>query len=129
MYLAEGATRAITVAPERLGLDDVRTLVGTGTTVDVDPLATRLLDESEGLPLFVVEYLSALSSTGDDWSMPAGIVGLLRSRLARVDELARQVLGSAAVIDRTFDFETVWRISGRSELEAVDALDHLVSTA
>jgi DNA-binding SARP family transcriptional activator len=127
MHLAEGATRAMTVTPERLGLDDVRTLVGAGTTADVDPLAPRLHEESEGLPLFVVEYLSALSSTGEDWSMPAGIVGLLRSRLARVDELARQVLGSAAVIDRTFDFETVWRISGRSELEAVDALDHLVS--
>jgi DNA-binding SARP family transcriptional activator len=127
VQLPAGAPRAITVSPERLRREEVRTLVGAGTTVNVDPLATRLHEESEGLPLFVVEYLSAMSSTEDDWSMPAGIVGLLRSRLARVDELARQVLGSAAVIDRTFDFETVWRISGRSELEAVDALDDLVS--
>jgi DNA-binding SARP family transcriptional activator/predicted ATPase len=127
MQLPQGAPRAITVLPERLRLEEVRSLVGAGTAADVDPLATRLHEESEGLPLFVVEYLAAMSSTTDDWSMPAGIAGLLHSRLARVDELARQVLGSAAVIDRTFDFETVWRISGRSELEAVDALDDLVS--
>jgi DNA-binding SARP family transcriptional activator/tetratricopeptide (TPR) repeat protein len=127
MQLPAGAPRAMTISPERLRLEEVRTLVGAGATTDVDPLATRLHEESEGLPLFVVEYLSAMGSTVDDWSMPAGIVGLLRSRLARVDELARQVLGSAAVIDRTFDFETVWRVSGRSELETVDALDDLVS--
>ena len=40
--------------------------------------------------------------------------------------MARQVLGAAAAIGRSFDFDTVLAASGRSDEEAVGALEELV---
>ncbi len=114
----------------RLGEADVRALVEDAGTVEragVEELTTRLMEETEGIPFFVVEYLAVLGADGGGgWEMPPTIKELLRSRAGLVGQTARQVLGTAAVIDRAFDFDTVWRASGRTELEAVDALDELV---
>jgi predicted ATPase len=113
------------IALDRLGRDDVAALVSaTHPEADVGVLTDRLMTETEGLPFFVAEYLSA---SGDDpeWSVPVPVRDLLRDRLDGVSDIGRQVLGTAAVIDRAFDFDTLWRASGRSELEAVDALDEL----
>lgn len=114
----------------RLKEDDVRALVATALSArpeEVHELAARLMRESEGIPFFIVEYLAVLTTgAGEEWPMPSSIKELLRSRAALVGQTARQVMGTAAVIDRSFDFDTAWRASGRTELEAVDALDELV---
>ncbi len=92
-------------------------------------LVARLYEETEGLPFFLVEYLAALSAGegSPDWGLPGGVRDLLRSRLAHVDATAQQLLSTAAVIGRSFDFDTVRAASGRSEDEAVRALEALLA--
>ncbi len=94
-------------------------------------LAKRLHREAEGLPFFVVEYLEALAADGlqpgGHWPQPESIRDLLRSRLARVDETARQLLATAAVIGRSFTFDALRAASGRSEEEAVTAIEGLLA--
>jgi DNA-binding SARP family transcriptional activator/predicted ATPase len=89
-----------------------------------DNLAERLHQESEGLPLFVAEYLRAWRA--GDGSQPQGVRSLLHARLAAVDETGQQLLTTAAVIGRSFDFETLRTASGRSEEETLDCLENLV---
>jgi DNA-binding SARP family transcriptional activator/lipopolysaccharide biosynthesis regulator YciM len=103
----------------------VRSVVG-----DEDGLGERLYDETEGLPLFVGEYLAAVASGSlaadeEAWSLPGGVRDLLHGRLGAVGETGWQVLNAAAVIGRSFDFDTVREASGRSEEEAVAAIEEL----
>lgn len=94
-----------------------------------DDLDERLFRESEGLPLFVVEYLTALAESqqaGSDWPMPPGIRQTLQARLATVGQIDGQVLSAAAVIGHSFDFDTLRVASARSESEVVAALESLL---
>jgi DNA-binding SARP family transcriptional activator len=91
-------------------------------------LAARLHRESGGLPFFVVEYLDALGRDGADateWPVPGGIRELLGARLARLGELAAQVVAAAAVLGRAFDPDALRDASGRSEEEVVAAVEEL----
>ncbi len=90
-------------------------------------LARRIYLESEGLPLFVAEYMAALRADGDGEEIRGEVRGVLSARLADLGQTALQVLGAAAVIGRTFDSDTVRAASGRSEEETVDALEQLVA--
>ncbi|HEY3523512.1 MAG TPA: BTAD domain-containing putative transcriptional regulator [Candidatus Limnocylindrales bacterium] len=83
----------------------------------------RLADDSEGLPLYVAEVLAAGPDLGT--ATPAGVLELLRLRLAGLGDVARQVLAAASVVGRSFDFDTVREASGRSEDETVAALEEL----
>ena len=47
--------------------------------------------------------------------------------MARLGDVARQVLGAAATIGRSFDLDTVRQASGRSDEETVGALEELVA--
>jgi tetratricopeptide (TPR) repeat protein len=113
----------------RLDQTAVEELVGSvvGST---EGLGQRLYAETEGLPLFVGEYLTAITkgslAAGDGaWSLPGGVRDLLHGRLGEVGETGWQLLNTAAVIGRSFDFDTVREASGRSEEEAVVALEEL----
>jgi DNA-binding SARP family transcriptional activator len=89
--------------------------------------ADELYQRTEGLPLLVVEYLAALD--GDDGPLPAlpsGARELLQARIERVSAPAWQLLGAAAVIGRSFDVDTVQKASGRSDEEAIGAIEELV---
>ena len=115
---------------DRLSRAEVAELVGTVRPDDAD-LSDRLFEETEGLPFFVVEYLAALEHRADPasplWSAPSGVRELLSSRLERLNATARQVLTSAAVIGRSFDFDTAREAGGRSEDETLLALDDLAA--
>lgn len=93
-------------------------------------LTDRLFQETEGLPLLVAEYLAMLA--GSDltpdavWQIPPTVRDLFQARLSRLDQVATQVLGAAAVIGRSFDFDTVRAASGRSEDETVAAIEELL---
>jgi len=120
---------ATIVSPPRLGEDEVTQLVRV-TLADggSSDLQRRVFLESEGLPLFVAEYLAALANGGTaDAPLMVEMRGLLDSRLAGLREAARQVLGAAAAIGRSFDFETVRQVSGRSDEESVTALEDLIA--
>ena len=96
-------------------------LLGEATT---DERVDALLDESEGLPLYVVEALAG-HRTQDGTAPGGGVAALLRSRIGAVSDVERQVLGAAAVIGRSFDPALVRLASGRTEDETVEALEEL----
>jgi DNA-binding SARP family transcriptional activator/predicted ATPase len=112
----------------RLTEKDVVALAQDSGVPHPEEVGARLMQETEGIPFFLVEYLNVLAnaSGSSEWRMPGTIKELLRQRASLVGETARQVMGTASVIDRAFDFETVWESSGRTELETVDALEELV---
>ena len=132
--LLAGARRsgtATVLTLERLSPESVEELVGSAVP-DAVMLGPRLSDETEGLPLFLAEYLAAVEKgeldLGDDtWSLPGGVQDLLRTRLGTVDEASGQILATAAVVGRSFDFDTVRTASGRGEEETLDALEELIS--
>jgi DNA-binding SARP family transcriptional activator len=123
-----------TIQLGRLAEGDVRRLLGAaglGPDKSSEDLGALLYRETEGLPLFVVEYLASWETAGRtqvvelDW--PQGIRDLLRSRVSGAGEIARQVLAAAAVVGRAFQFETVREASGRSDEESVAAIEELVA--
>jgi tetratricopeptide (TPR) repeat protein len=102
-------------------LDRVAVAELAASTTSDPAVIDRLLEASEGLPLYIVEALAA----GDLAlaTMPLGVRAVLRARLATAGETAAQILAAASVIGRSFDLATVRHASGRSEGETVDALD------
>jgi DNA-binding SARP family transcriptional activator/Tfp pilus assembly protein PilF len=126
---AQRARMATVLRLSRLDRAAVEELVGS-VVGDADGLGRRLYDETEGLPLFLGEYLAAittgaLAAENETWSLPGGVRDLLHGRLEAVGETGWQLLNTAAVIGRSFDFDTVREASGRSEEEAVVALEEL----
>jgi DNA-binding SARP family transcriptional activator len=115
---------------DRLTRAEVTELVTAVRKQDAS-LSDRLYEETEGLPYFLVEYLAALEEGADpdspNWSPPTGVRELVSSRLERLNEMTLQVLTTAAIIGRSFDFDTVREAGGRSEDETVIALDELAS--
>jgi tetratricopeptide (TPR) repeat protein len=96
-----------------------------------DNIDEQLHRETEGLPLFLVEYLNTIAAEGrandaQDWSLPSGARDLLRARLAAVSETGWQLLTTAAAIGRSFDFDTLRAASGRGDEETVDGLEALI---
>jgi predicted ATPase len=108
---------------------DISVPAGRGRDASIAGLTERLYRESEGLPFFVVEYLAmvgAVQAAEADWSLPGGVRHLLDSRLAQASETGRQLLSAAAVIGRSFDFETLQEASGRGAEETVAGLETLI---
>jgi DNA-binding SARP family transcriptional activator/tetratricopeptide (TPR) repeat protein len=111
----------------RLDVDAIGELLATARPSMDRELLRRLYDETEGVPLLVVEYLNALTTGADEsWPVPAGVNDLLRARLDRVSDTGRQVLAAAAVLGRSFDVDTVRAVSGRTDEETVASLEELV---
>ncbi len=113
---------------DRLDQAEVSALVGAADPSSTAELHERVFRESEGLPLFVAESVLAVQ-TGDETAgqaVPAEARSFLGARLGGVGAVARQVLGAAAAIGRSFDFDAVLAASGRSDEEAVAALEELV---
>ena len=135
--LAEAQRRdfATSLSLRRLGqpavAELVRAIAADGVTLPAG-IEERLYRETEGLPFFLVEYLSSIPGHGNwdqgtDWPIPANVGGLLMSRLAAVGETGRQLLDTAAIIGRSFDFDTLQQASGRSDEETVVGLEGLIA--
>jgi DNA-binding SARP family transcriptional activator/predicted ATPase len=120
---------ATVIALTRLDPADVAELVHFVRPDGAADLEQRVYIESEGLPLFVAEYLAAVASGTDPAGapVPSEMRGLLQSRLAGLGAMARQLVETAAVIGRSFGLDTVRAASGRSDEEAVRGLDELVA--
>ncbi|WP_158293038.1 MULTISPECIES: BTAD domain-containing putative transcriptional regulator [Kribbella] len=111
----------------RLDLEAIGELLATARPSMEHELSLRLYDETEGVPLLVVEYLNALTTGADEsWPVPTGVNDLLGARLARVSDTGRQVLAAAAVLGRSFDVDTVRAVGGRTDEETVASLEELV---
>jgi DNA-binding CsgD family transcriptional regulator len=105
-------------------------------TPEVPAQVTRLLSDCDGLPFAVEEILAAATSSGQlvstrsGWSVndristavPASIVGSVRNRLAGLGPAVTDVLASAAVLGRRFDWTLLPAVAGVSEPDALSAL-------
>ncbi len=121
---------ATIVTPSRLEEGEVAELVRAALPNGPEAaLQRRVYLESEGLPLFVSEYLAALRAGGDSGqgAMPGEVRSLLGARLDPLGAVARQVLGAAAAVGRSFDLDTVREASGRGDEEVVGAIEVLVT--
>ncbi len=121
--------RCLSISLERLSPDDVGKLLAQA---NLSGLATRSADrlylETEGLPLFLVEYLAGVNTgkvtaAGEPWELPGGVRQLLQARVNAVGDMSRQLLAAAAVIGRSFAFDSLRNVSGRSEEETVAGLE------
>ncbi|HEX8135327.1 MAG TPA: AAA family ATPase [Actinomycetes bacterium] len=120
---AQHAGSATVLQLARLTQPEVAELVRAVAPARADQ-AAWLYEETEGLPFFLTEYL-AVSPEEAPGAPPGGVRELLQAKLGQVSEAGRQLLAAAAVIGRSFDFDTVRAASGRSEEETVAALEEL----
>jgi DNA-binding SARP family transcriptional activator/predicted ATPase len=115
---------------ERLDRAELAQLRDAGAAPAIDEQRfDRLVEESEGLPLAVVEYLRIMADTpsGDAaWPIPSGLRELLAGRLVDLSETALQLTTAASVLGHDIDQELLIHTGGRSEDETVTALEELL---
>jgi DNA-binding SARP family transcriptional activator len=123
------AGAAVAMKLERFGESDVAQLSRAVRLERGPELEHRIYVESEGLPLVVAELLAAAQAGGEPLERPltGEMQDVLEARLSGLGAVAHQLLQAAAVVGRTFGFETVRVASGRSDDEAADGLDELVA--
>lgn len=133
--LALSRSRALVSLPlAALTQEDITLLSTRRLGAPVDPAVGQFLSlQSEGNPFFAEELLSSWQETGTLrlaehlWTfqgslpeeLPAGIVGVVRQRLARLTQAAVEVLRAAALLGRTFDILLLAEVIGQAE-EAVE---------
>ncbi len=110
----------------RLTEQEVRDIAAARGVQDARTTA-RLHAESEGVPFLVVSYLAARAEGDEDWHLPSDGRDLVRGRLERLDEVARQVLAAAAVLGGAQPPDVLERVSGRGEDELVEAIETLAA--
>jgi DNA-binding SARP family transcriptional activator len=109
-------------------------------------LADFLYRESEGNPFYAVEYLRWLIESGAvevdarrrlsslkserlrEGILPSGVRSLVRARLGRMDDEARDLVELAAVIGRTFDLGLLCKAAARGEDRAFGTIEPLVNS-
>jgi predicted ATPase/predicted Ser/Thr protein kinase len=104
----------------------------------VSPEFVRTLhDETEGNPFFIEEIVKALIAEGDlvredarwkrqstgEFQLPQSVKAAIGSRLERIGDSCSEVLRTAAVLGKMFDFAELSSVSSLSEDELLDALD------
>jgi tetratricopeptide (TPR) repeat protein len=124
---------------DRLGHEDTGRMISTllgGQDVSPEFLAALHL-ETEGNPFFVEEIVKALVAEGQlvregtVWSrgptgelpIPQSVKAAIGSRLERIGEGCVEVLSTAAVLGKRFEFAELAAVASRSEEELLDALD------
>lgn len=124
----------------RLSKEDTQTLICDLMHDDqLDPrFASRIYEETEGNPFFIIETIRAVQEAGGDWtrSVPTDLVGhrpvlaiplriqaVIQSRLDKLNEESRAALGVAAAIGREFSFELLKEASQLPTETLLDALD------
>lgn len=132
---AQRTRRSTYLHLERLNAEQVDQLVRQFSDFPishVEEFSQKLYQESEGLPLFTVAYLNATQVENQPrlesgLSLPSDIRNLLLARISLLDEGANQLIGTAAVIGRSFDYSILREVSGRSEAETVKGLETLLA--
>ncbi|HKV86141.1 MAG TPA: AAA family ATPase, partial [Ktedonobacterales bacterium] len=99
-----------------------------------DSIASRLFAESEGNPLFIVQFIRAgyparWENASDDPTaaptLPPNLQELIAGRLAQVTPAVRELLGAAATIGREFSFDVLARVNGGEEARTLAGLEEL----
>ncbi len=139
MQTALARRAATAVAVPRLSSAAVRQMAAACLGVaDVPSAVSRLLPDCDGLPFAVEEILAAAVASGElaraestgGWQVnsdvctgvPDSIAGSVRARLASLGPAATNVIVSAAVLGRQFDWELLPRVAGVGESEALEVI-------
>jgi len=145
---------AISLNPTRVSLEPlgpelvreiVAELLGEGPATDT--LAQLLHEETEGNPFFVAEFLRSLIQQGvivqrdsggfrltvkasdlsaGQLTIPPGVRQVVRSRLAPLDRMDREVVDALSVAGREMDLDVMLDVVSLDEERALDAVDTLV---
>jgi len=130
---------ATRVRLERLDRQTTVQLVTTllGQREPSGEFAALLYEETEGNPFFVEEIVKALIAEGrlvhqgsswercstDELVLPQSVKAAIGSRLERMSECGSEVLRTAAVLGKVFEFAELVSVARRPEDEVLDALD------
>lgn len=99
-----------------------------------DEFYIQLHNETEGIPLFIIEMLKSQKESGRplgikalsaQQGVPAGIRQIIDSRLDRLSNECKDVLASAAVIGREFTFSFLAEISDLSPEDIIIYLEEI----
>lgn len=90
-----------------------------------DERAEVVYAETEGNPLFVVEWMRAGIGGGEVRGLPPRAHSVIEARLAQLSPPAQELAGLAATVGRAFTFDVLVRASPRTEEELVETLDEL----
>ena len=91
------------------------------------PRLDELISPTEGIPYFLVEFLSTLDASDGPAVVPTGVLDLLEERIESISNLGVQVLSTAAVIGSSFSHQLLGAVSGRSPDETVQGLEELLT--
>ena len=112
---------------ERLESEQVHEYVNAVFGTDTADLSRAVYARSEGNPFFMIELLRPVIGTQHPTSDQLQVSGaareLVRERLARLPELAREVLSAAAVIGQDFDLGVLSHVTETAPHELLEALD------
>lgn len=118
-----------TLSPAPLELDDVAELLHAATAVGDDrahDLARRLLERSDGNPLFLTHLVDVYIEEGR-LRMPRKLRRLIAQRLEPLDAGARTVAEIAALAGQRFSCELLEEVSGWETRRVTRALDALIA--
>lgn len=123
----QGVARRLPLA--RLNAEEAAALVAS---LPIAPhLAALLHAHSAGNPYFLLELGSRSSEVATAGGIPNGVptalADLIRARLDRLPDRARQVAQAAAVLEPDLELTILRRTSGRTEEETLDAIDALIA--
>jgi len=89
-------------------------------------LRDQLMQSTGGNPLFVSEIVHELAGADrlpDVLPVPPSLSALIQRRLHQLPTGGRQVLEALAIMDQDAEFDLIRQVSGRSEEEALEALE------
>ncbi len=119
---AGGRLSEIDLGPLSLGEAKELAVRAAGRQVETAELE-RLVADSEGNPLFLIEIIRAGLSTAG--ALPTTIRSVLEARLAQLSDEAREVAALAATVGRSFSFSILTSASHREEEDVVRSVDEL----
>jgi DNA-binding SARP family transcriptional activator/tetratricopeptide (TPR) repeat protein len=90
-----------------------------------DSHVEALFRETEGNPLFVVEWARAGLSGADAPDVPPRVQSVIEARISRLSSEAQELASLAATAGRAFDFDVLESASPRREEQVIDALEEL----
>ena len=129
---AIGLAQVTTLAIGRLTKQQIRELIELMVTDVPAQLADRIVERTDGVPLFVEELTRLILEGGKAASLnveiPDSLQGSLMARLDRLTGGAKEVAQIASVIGREFDRGLLSKVAGLDDRALDGALHQLMST-
>jgi len=126
----------------RLDFWETQELLATLFTTGIsEPFARSIFTETEGNPFFIEEVCKALIDSGrltfddggwqhaalDSLEIPQGVRLAIQSRVDKLSETEQEVLQSAALLGREFEYELLESIVSLDEERLIDSLTRAIS--